>query len=178
MTDEVETYEPDHPFHLRNIPEVELFSRKDFTKFNHQHFIDFAEARIEGYSRVVALRMCFGSQFVFGSETAAYCYAIEANPFYKQQYEKKLESLELKKAWNPKISMVALKQLIRDDFVKDNVRMAAIKEANVLAEVTFVDEKGNTRAVRGIDDFYRENPGGDNAAIPEHTPPISSGTTH
>ena len=71
--------------------------------------------------------MCFGSNFVFGNETAAYCFAIEANPYYKKQYDKKVEALELKKAWNPKVSMVALKQLIRDDFVKDNVRMAAIK---------------------------------------------------
>lgn len=181
MSEERKTYPDDHPYHLRNVPEVELFSRMDFTEFNKKHFSDFADARIEGYSRVVSLRMCFGSQFVFGNETAAYCYAIEANAFYKHEYEKKVKGLDLKKAWNPNVSMVALKQLIRDEFVKDNVRMAAIKEANVLADVTFVDEKGNTRARRGIDDFYADNtgkPNDDGAAVPEYTPPVSSDTTH
>lgn len=182
MTDERKTYPADHPYHLRNVPEVELFSRMDFTEFNKKHFSDFADARIEGYSRVVALRMCFGSQFVFGNETAAYCYAIEANAFYRHEYDKKVKSLDLKKAWNPNVSMVALKQLIRDEFVKDNVRMAAIKEANVLAEVTFIDDKGNTRATRGIDDFYADrttdNQSDDGAGIPEHTPPVGAQTTH
>ncbi|WP_217478297.1 hypothetical protein, partial [Staphylococcus aureus] len=56
--------------------------------------------------------------------------------------------------WNPKTALHELLQMVRDPTVKDSSRLSAIKELNVLAEITFVDESGKTRVGRGLADFY------------------------
>ncbi|XAO36781.1 hypothetical protein WP1_142 [Pseudomonas phage WP1] len=49
---------------------------------------------------------------------------------------------------------IELLQVVRDPTVKDSSRLPAIKELNVLAEITFVDEPGRTRVGRGLAGFY------------------------
>jgi hypothetical protein len=60
------------------------------------------------------------------------------------------------KLWNPGMSAHSLVSLVKSDETKDNVRLSAIKELNVIFGITVVDENGRTRAIRKLDDFYRE----------------------
>lgn len=163
-----------HPYDLSKMPDPRHWRTESFAKMHKKLFQKYAVARVEGYSRFVSLRMVFGEDFV-GPSSMQYCYAIEANAYFKWCYQRVIDHIELTKVWNPKVAVVALKQIVMDENNKEATRLAAIKELNVLSEITFVDDKGNTRAVRGIDSFYAdangeapktENPD-DGAAKPE-----------
>lgn len=144
-----------HPWNLRNSPGPELFKLLGFGKAHSKKFDKYAKARIDGFPRYVALRMVFGEEFV-GTCTMAYCYAIEANQYYQWTYANQLSETKFEHMWSPRKATVALLQIVNDDNAKETARLSAIKELNVLHEITIVDDKGNTRKFRGIDDFYKD----------------------
>ena len=144
-----------HPWHLNNMPSHETFKLLDFGKAHAPRFRKYAKARIDGFPRYVALRMIFGEQFV-GQNSMSYCYAIEANPYYQWTYANQLSKTQFEHMWSPRKATVALLQIVNDDNAKETARLSAIKELNVLHSITITDDKGNTRANRGMDDFYKE----------------------
>lgn len=84
----------------------------------------------------------------------------ELHPYVRLEIAKKINNIEIGKMWNNKVSIWHLVQLVNDDrWTKCTTRLGAIKELNVLADVTFIDEKGRTRA-RKLGDFYAEQASG------------------
>lgn len=79
----------------------------------------------------------------------------EATPMAQAELARLIEQMKMATVWTPKRAMWELFQIVQDQFEKGSTRLAAIKELNVLSNITFVDAAGNTR-VRTLDDFYKE----------------------
>jgi hypothetical protein len=104
-------------------------------------------------------------------------YSIEMNPYYKREFKAVLEATPVGEMWNPKVAVHELLSMVRDRFAKESARMSAIKELNVIANITIVDESGKTKAGRNLADFYA-NEGGktevtvEEADLPGHEPTV------
>lgn len=143
------------------------FANPVFAERNSDLFDEFILLRIKGYSPTYSLRVVFGEEYI-DNQMMARIFSMERNPYYKRKMASLMEKTDYKAIWGPKMAVHELASLVRDMSTKDSVRFAAIKELNVLYEITVVDEKGNTKAGRSLADFYRENgmtlPGSDDVA--------------
>lgn len=129
------------------------FASEQFAFHNRQIFDEFIALRVHGVSPYVAYRMVLGEDYA-DNYAQARIYAIEMNPYYKREFHAQLEATPVSELWNPKVAVHELLSLVRDRFAKESARMSAIKELNVIANITIVDETGKTKAGRNLADFY------------------------
>lgn len=130
------------------------FANETFALNNLAIFDEYIELRIKGASSAVAFRISFGEEFVQDNNVTARIYAVEKNPYFKANFETKLQSTPIDKLWNPKLSVNMLLSIAVDKFAKDTARLSAIKELNILTNIVIIDENGKTKAGRGLADFY------------------------
>jgi hypothetical protein len=83
---------------------------------------------------------------------------LEGTDWYIEEFEKRLAAKTAHELWPANTAINRLLQRIEDPAEKGAVRVMAIKELNVLTGVTVIDEKGNTRAGRSLEDFYKSAP--------------------
>ncbi|AKF13698.1 TPA: hypothetical protein NH725_004728 [Pseudomonas aeruginosa] len=129
------------------------FADPQFAAINQKRFDLYIDLRVQGYSSWRVFRAIWGEEHMDGPAQAR-IFAMESNPYYRKQFKAKLNATRTSDLWNPKTALHELLQMVRDPTVKDSSRLSAIKELNVLAEITFVDESGKTRVGRGLADFY------------------------
>lgn len=129
------------------------FASETFAAHNKQIFDEIIELRVRGISQFVAYRMVLGDEYN-DNMAQARIYSIEMNPYYKREFNRVLEATPVHEMWNPKVAVHELLSLVRDRFAKESARMSAIKELNVIANITIVDESGKTKAGRNLADFY------------------------
>ena len=91
---------------------------------------------------------------MYKRQGVARIYGLKRNPYYKKEFPKQLDSVPLAEMWNPRIAIHQLVKLVRNEMAKDTARLAAIKELNVMTGITVMDEAGNTKMGRSLDDFY------------------------
>ncbi|USE80765.1 hypothetical protein NDR89_13500 [Cupriavidus gilardii] len=77
------------------------------------------------------------------------------NQTTKQELQTKSCKQAVKK-WNPGMAMLKRGQISDDVTLKESVRLAAMKEPNVIWGITVVDEAGKTKAGRSLEDVYRQ----------------------
>lgn len=130
------------------------FEDVKFAKNNIEAFRAYVELKIQGYASGHCLRSVFGLEYLADGLHHERIYALERNPEYKRLFNHELKNVKPSTLWSPQVSINELLQLIRSPFVKDAARLAAIKELNVMYNIVVVDEKGNTKAGRSLDDFY------------------------
>lgn len=135
------------------------FASELFAMSNQLLFDEYIAMRVQGVTSFVAFRTLFGDLATDNWATAR-IYALEHNPYYRRNFKATLDATPIDQLWNPKIAMHELLQMVRDKFAKETARMNAIKELNVLCEITIVDENGKTKAGRGLDDFYAKEGNG------------------
>lgn len=142
-----------------NVATPEDFASELFAMSNQLLFDEYIAMRVHGLSAFVAFRTLFGDLATDNWATAR-IYALEHNPYYRRNFKASLEATPVDQLWNPKMAIHELLQMVRDKFAKETARMNAIKELNVLCEITIVDENGKTKAGRGLDDFYAKEGNG------------------
>lgn len=142
----------DHDPHLATPSD---FVSETFAFNNRQIFDEVIALRVQGASMHVAYRMVLGEEYNDNMATAR-VYAMEQNPYFKREFKFKLESTPFTELWNPKTAVHELLSLVRDKWAKESARLSAMKELNVIANITIIDESGKTRAGRKLSDFYAE----------------------
>jgi hypothetical protein len=112
----------------------------------------YAYQRARGYHYVVAFHRVFGCHYT-DQQAYACGAALEGNAVYVREFERLLDEIPLDRLWSPRIATYELLNIVRSG-AKESVAVTAIKELNVLFEITTVDESGRTTVGRRLSDFY------------------------
>lgn len=81
---------------------------------------------------------------------------LECSSLYMQTFADMLKTVPINKLLDAKKAVHAYLDLAYNPNVRDSSRVAALKEATVLAGITVLDEEGRTRLGNGMADFYVE----------------------
>lgn len=133
------------------------FADSTFAQEFSECFDRFIELRIHGLPRDIAIIESFDliANGVCIKNSAQLGLAAECNPYVKLQFPKMFAEKQICELWDEKKSISHLLRIVENEHVRESVRILAIKELNTLYNITYVDERGNTRAVRTLDDFYK-----------------------
>lgn len=154
------------------------FSSEVFAANNKSIFDEVIALRVRGISIHVAYRMVLGEEYN-DNLAQARIYAMEMNPYYKKEFKYQLDATPFTEMWNPKIAVHELLSLVRDKWAKESARLSAMKELNVIANITIIDESGKTKAGRKLADFYAEEGGTTEVTVAEEdTPSDTPRVTH
>ncbi len=134
------------------------FGQVKFAELNPDHFREYVTYRLHGYAPYVAFRRVFG-QDELSTNGHIKVEEIEHNPWVRQKLAKLVKATQPSTLWDAQIAVHELLNMARNPFFKENVRLGAIKELNVLTGVTVVDEKGVTRKGMSLKDYYDANGG-------------------
>jgi hypothetical protein len=133
---------------------VGTFAASDFHERYPEQFAEYVEWRVKGKQPHRAFMLTFGPAYHQNQYTAKRIDALEFNKAFQAAFEAKLKSTKVDDQWNTEKAIHSLLSLAEDEFVKDNVRLAAIKELNVLIGIVVVDENGKTKAGSSLADYY------------------------
>lgn len=137
-------------------PLIDDFATPEFIEANTDFYDRYVQLRVHGYPSYRAFIRVFGAEHWADARLgSARIDAIESTGYYQTKFREVLEATKLSELWNEKKAMHDLLSLVRDPLVKCSTQLAAAKELNVLAGITFVDKSGNTRAGRSLNDFYQ-----------------------
>lgn len=127
---------------------------------NKAYYDEYITLRLKGRSPVQCLRMVFGEEYTSDNQGYARVYGIESNPYFVKEFPRRLEEISFREMWNPKESVLLLLTIAHDPMAKDQARLNAIDRLNILSGITMVDNVGNTRVTRGLQDFYKDTANG------------------
>lgn len=136
---------------------AELIGNEQFAIDNSEFYDAFVARRLLGYSTWDAYCFAIPSDYdlALASESIGeFSSAMERNPYTQRRMMESLASMKPGDLWNSKVAVWELLQLVRSNLTKDQTRLGAIKELNVLHGITIVDDAGRTRAGRGLKEFY------------------------
>lgn len=155
-----------------DLPTPEDFEQRRFAENNKQLFDEYIELVVRGVDHQSALRLTFGEAVAIDQFTWARIFALQRNPYYKTQFKRRLDSIEMNELWNPKLAVHNLVKLALDPGAKETARLNAMKELNLIIGITVVDENGTTKLGRNMDDFYTQLQA---KTADLHYPPASGG---
>lgn len=128
------------------------FARDNFVVFNR-----YIELRLHGVYSVTAFRRSFPPQYAGDhSLMLRMADAVEFNPYVISKLRDRISEVPATDLWNAKIAIHEFVSLARDPTAKDTARLGAMKELNILCQITVIDENGKTRLGSSLDDFYRD----------------------
>lgn len=146
---------------------------------NNSHLFDkYISFRIKGKNPVVCLRMTFGDAYLKDGQAISRVYGLESNPYFIKQFADRLTEIDFKQLWNPKEAIHLLLTIAHGVDVKDQARLNAITQLNVLSGITMVDGTGNQRVTRGLADFYADNGVPQLGATPPYQDPSADTVKH
>lgn len=152
---------------------AEDFEDPLFAQNNSALFDEFIDLCIKGVEELSAMRIVFGESTVQDGGFIGRLYALKRNPYYKKRFPLALAAMKTDEIWNPRIAMTLLVSIARSS-TKDSARINAIRELNVMTGITIIDEAGNTKMGRNLDDFYTKV----QEKIDSHYPPAPTETKH
>lgn len=126
----------------------------EFAEDNIKAVRDYARERVHGWHCASAFRRVFGGGY---TEQEAYTAAMgfERNPVYLREFDRALNGTPFEQLWNPRIAAHELLSVLRHPATKQSVRITAVKELDVLFDITTIDEFGRTQGTKKLADFYR-----------------------
>ena len=125
-----------------------------FALMNVETFDKYIKLRVHGIHSMTAFRNVFPLDWMDNSNGPARANNVEFNPYVISKLRDALATINPAELWNPKISVHEMLSLARDPYAKDSSRLGAMKELNILLDITVVDENGKTKKGRSLDDFY------------------------
>lgn len=135
------------------------FDLTEFYESNPEFINAYVELRARGYHETIAFRRVFGAINSQDNFTQHRIDSLESNPYFTERFEARLKTIPIDQVLNERIALNWLLRLSSSPYAKDTVRLAAMRDAAVLAGVTVIDDAGNTRkAGRSLDDFYKSTP--------------------
>lgn len=129
------------------------FADRELAEDNPVQFDRYVEARLKGTHQNLAFRQAFGDLDDI-QKRAMFC---EFNPWVSEQFELRLAAMKPEQLWSPNRAVHSVLSMARDPFAKCSTQLAAMKELNVMCNITIIDENGKTRAGRTLADFYKAN---------------------
>jgi len=126
------------------------YADERFAALNMKLFDEYIEYRLDGADRIESFARIFGHD----DKIRLNVMFIEHNPYYRKEFERRLEARKPQEMWNEKKAIQALLSMSQDNNNKCSTKLAAIKELNILVGVTVVDESGKTKRGRTLEDFY------------------------
>ena len=127
-----------------------------FAVANSDLFDKYVMLRVHGIHSVIAFKRVFPSNWDEDSNAHLRRAAIEFNPYVVSKLRDMLAVVAVGDLWNPRLSVHEMLSLARDPYAKDATRLGAMKELNIMCNITIVDENGKTKAGRSLDDFYND----------------------
>ncbi|USN16368.1 hypothetical protein PLUTO_00520 [Luteibacter phage vB_LflM-Pluto] len=137
-------------------PSPAMLRDESFARYNQVWFDEYVMLRLHGEMSTRAFLKVFPPEWDVGGKAFVYAQAVEFNPYVVSTLRDAIAAADPKTLWNPKLAIHALVEISRDLSEKGTVRLGAMKELNVLCEITVIDENGKTRAGRSLSDFYRD----------------------
>lgn len=133
------------------------FSDEDFARSCAAYFDKYIEWRVEGYTPQIATGRVFGTEMKPGR---AYhmSEALESNPYVTRGIKRGIDKLSERKVWDLNKSVHKLLTIANDPEQSAGSRLAAMKELNIMHGITVVDEEGNTKPGKSLEDFYSAMP--------------------
>lgn len=123
----------------------------------HRAALDrYLKLKAIGKSSIAALAGSFGPGYAVSMHAPICIDLIETNDHYLNALPAYIEKFKSHAVWSPEIAARVLASIAMDESAKKSDRIAAAKELNVIYNITIIDEKGNTRAGRSLDDFYAD----------------------
>lgn len=143
-------------FDLDSPPASAEMATLGFALTNAEAFDKYIKLRVHGMHSHFAFKNVFPLEWVGGSNGPDRVNAVEFNPYVISKLRDSIALANPAELWNPRISVHEMLCLARDPFAKDSSRLGAMKELNVMLNITVVDENGKTKAGRSLDDFYND----------------------
>lgn len=146
--------------HERDIVTTEVqparaFRDQTFANANIGLISDYADYRVMGWNPERAFIRVFGTDYG-DVHLFARIEALEHNIVYRQVFAKRFGATPLSRMFSVKHAIWHWLSLLNNPFVRETVRAKAIESLQVIYGITVVDEAGNTKATKTLDDFYRE----------------------
>ncbi len=135
---------------------VDDFADPAFIELNKSLYDKYIALRVKGYDARTAFLRVFGKEHMPENAQAIdwRLEGIESSEYFNKHFDAALEATPVSKMWNPKRSLNELLCVVRGPYVKDSVKLGAIKELNVMVGIIIIDENGKTKAGRSLADFY------------------------
>lgn len=140
------------------------FSDETFLAQDMELFLDYVGYRVQGMFSSDAFRRVYGEENAKGTQAHERVINLEHTWLFRNTFKAALDGSKVSDLWNAKVSIHELLSLVRNPYTKDNTRLAAQKELNILIGITVVDENGKTKAGASLNDFYAKE------GIPTETP--------
>ena len=134
----------------------EMFKGPGFLEGFKAAIIHYMKLLAFGKSKKAALRVSFGEAYAEHINWRSYVDHLECTAFFINEFPKVLKANQTYKVWNEHSAIRSLVALADDSEARDNVRLAAITQLNVLCGITLTDVNGNTVVRRTLEDFYAE----------------------
>lgn len=131
------------------------FRDQTFANANIALISDYADYRVMGWNPERAFIRVFGTDYG-DMHLFARIEALEHNIVYRQVFAKRFGATPLSRMFSVKHAIWHWLSLLNNPFVRETVRAKAIESLQVIYGITVVDEAGNTKATKTLDDFYRE----------------------
>ena len=142
-----------------------VFSDPEIPNGYPAEFREYVDLRVRGFDSLQAFEAAFGFTNCENMETKIR--RLEATPHYRAAFEARIKAIPVDELINDKIAIVELMTTYRNPRLRDSARIAAFKEALVLAGITTVDADGRTlKAGSDLDDLYADR---DAAILAERT---------
>ena len=149
------------------------FANPEFIELNKSFFDKYIELRVQGNDPRTSFIRVFGMEHLpqEAQGIARRLEGIESTDYFNPHFDAALEATPVSKLWNPKRSLNELLCLVKGPYVKDSVKLNAVKELNIMVGIIIVDENGKTKAGRSLNDFYDTVDGAEGkGAAPAPTP--------
>lgn len=131
------------------------FRSPDFANANIGLISDYADYRVMGWNPERAFIRVFGTDYG-DMHLFARIEALEHNIVYRQVFAKRFGATPLSRMFSVKHAIWHWLSLLNNPFVRETVRATAIQQLQTIYGITVVDEAGNTKAVKTLDDFYEQ----------------------
>jgi len=143
QTDSVEVLRPYH------------FRSEGFARLNIDAVTDYARYRASGLDPERSFVRTFGTAYadIWLSQRVE---AMEHNPVFREVFAREFAAMDPKSLWSVKQSIHELVSLMNHPFTRCSTKLAALRELNVLFNITMIDEAGRTVKGKALSDFYSE----------------------
>lgn len=130
-----------------------MFSDDEFISLNWHLYEKYIKYKVSGWSEVKAFGYAF--KLPFDTQTIQRITHLESTERFQQEFERQMEAMDPNRLWNRNVAVHSLVRLINDPEGRDSTKLAAMKELNIMFNITIVDENGKTRAGSSLEDFYK-----------------------
>lgn len=142
---------------MKPFKNLDEFAEPEFIELNKSFYDDYVKLRVHGKPAYQAFIRTFGAEHWEGVQQGHNrIEAIESTQYFLNEFDRVLESTSTNDLWNAKKALHSLLATSQDPNNRDAVRLAAVKDLNLLTGIVIVDENGKTRVGRTLNDFYAE----------------------